>query len=216
MIVGCATSTSRQTAGTMVGMQLGSVIGGAVGHASTRGHDGYFWGTAIGAVAGAAIGNSLNAPQRADDIDDEVYSANESKNIEKGTKNKGAHKPIKRHLPVASSILPVRVSNVVLQTEDGDKLFRGGEYAKLSFDIVNVSDKTIGKIIPSVICDNANIELSAMTAIDNLYQGDGVRYTVSLYADNGLLDGTADAVIAISVDGGEYRVAYKTKFLTKK
>lgn len=210
---GCATTTSRQATGTMVGMQLGSVIGGAVGSMSSHSPRGHFFGTAVGAVTGAAIGNAMNAPKRQHN---DVADAQGEYSSRKAAKQAARRAEIEHAVAAASQSSSVQVANVVFWGDAGGNRLTADGYARLSFDIINNGGSALRYIYPLVQCDNKRIEISSMTAIENLASGDGVRYTVTLHGDSRLKTGNATLAISLAVGDGDYCLMHKLRILTEK
>lgn len=203
LFTGCITSTSQQSSGTVVGMQLGTVLGRAVGGTVSGNYESRLWGTAIGALTGAAVGNVINAPKTATSSPKAVSSASKKKNPER-------RNDVKAAVPMAADGNSLKVGNISFITETGDKTFASGEYAKLTFDVVNAGSDAIGEVQPMLQCSSSVIEFSEMTPIENLQPGEGVRYSVSLYA-NGQIKGKKNFInVYMSQDGGDYRLMSKT------
>lgn len=212
MLSGCVTQTSQQATGTIVGMQVGSAVGRVVGLTTGTSWRSVGTATAIGTVAGAMIGNRINAPKKS--------SAERSKTVDIDTTTKSGKKEkrraqIEQAVAEAAAQSDVKVGNVLLHTGGGDNTLREDEYAKLSFDITNASQRTIATVDPLVLCSNRNIGISPMERVENLLPGEVVRYTVTLSAER-LRRGTASLIIKLSVDGGEYRVIHIEKIKTEK
>ena len=208
ILAGCATQTQQQAAGTMLGMQLGSMVGGAVGSVSSRSARGHFLGTAIGAVTGAALGNAVNAPKRASAEEGRETAASSDK-VERRRAD------IEQRIQSASRPTGVKVGNAVFTADDGTAVLSAGGYGHFSFDIINDGASAVD-IYPLVKCSNRNVEISQMTAIEDLAAGDGVRYTVTLFGSNRLKDGSSELTISLSVDGGTYMFLHKQIILTKR
>lgn len=208
MLGGCMTSTSRQSSGTVVGMQLGTVLGTAVGGSVSRNYESRLWGTAIGALTGAAVGNVINAPENKQ----QSYSS-DTKVSKKAKKSKAKRAQIEEN--IASKTSNLRIGNVVFQSETGDKTIAAGEYAKLTFDIVNAGNTVIAEVLPLVQCNDANVEFSEMTPIRNLASGEGIRYSVSLYLANSLKGKHESLNIYLSENGSDYRLVSKAIIIGK-
>ncbi len=208
LLSGCVTQTSQQAAGTMVGLQLGSVVGRAVGITTGDSWRSVATGTAVGAVAGAMIGNTINAPKKNDSEGSGTSSAKKSKQDRR-------REQMEQAIVEASQQSDVAVGKIQFLPAKGDNTLYEGECAKLSFDIINNSDRTIATVDPLVVCSNRNIEISPMKRIEKLLPGEVVRYTVSIVAKK-LRSGTASFIVKLSIDGGEYKVMRIDKIATEK
>ena len=208
LLSGCVTQTSQQVAGTMVGMQLGSVVGRAVGFTTGDSWRSVATGTAVGAVAGAMIGNTVNAPKK-------TLSEGSSTSSAKKSKQDRRREQMLQAIDEASQQSDVAVGKIQFLPAKSDNTLYEGECAKLSFDIINNSDRTIATVDPLVVCSNRNIEISPMKRIEKLLPGEVVRYTVSIVAKK-LRSGTASFIVKLSIDGGEYKVMRIDKIATEK
>ena len=208
LLSGCVTQTSQQAAGTMVGLQLGSVVGRAVGFTTGDSWRSVATGTAVGAVAGAMIGNTINAPKKNASEGSGTSSAKKSKQDRRREQMEQAIAEASQHSDVA-------VGKIQFLPAKGDNTLYEGECVKLSFDIINNSDRTIATVDPLVVCSNRNIEISPMKRIEKLLPGEVVRYTVSIVAKK-LGSGTASFIVKLSIDGGEYKVMRIDKIATEK
>ena len=208
LLSGCVTQTSQQATGTIVGLQLGSVVGRAVGAATGDSWSSGTTGAAIGAVAGAMLGNTLNAPKKSTEADAVTSSAKKSKQDRR-------REQMLQAIDEASQQSDVTVGKIQFLPANGDNTLYEGECAKLSFDIINNSDRTIATVDPLVVCSNRNIEISPMKRIEKLLPGEVVRYTVSIVAKK-LRSGTASFIVKLSIDGGEYKVMMIDKIATEK
>ncbi len=209
LLSGCVTQTSQQATGTIVGLQLGSVVGRAVGAATGDSWSSGTTGAAIGAVAGAMLGNTLNAPKKKSTEADAVASS------AKKSKQDRRREQMLQAIEKASQQSDVTVGKIQFLPANGDNTLYEGECAKLSFDIINNSDRTIATVDPLVVCSNRNIEISPMKRIEKLLPGEVVRYTVSIVAKK-LRSGTASFIVKLSIDGGEYKVMMIDKIATEK
>ena len=208
LLSGCVTQTSQQVAGTMVGLQLGSVVGRAVGFTTGDSWRSVATGTAVGAVAGAMIGNTINAPKKNDSEGSGASSAKKSKQDRR-------REQMEQAIAEASQQSDVAVGKIQFLPANGDNTLYEGECTKLSFDIINNSDRTIATVDPLVVCSNRNIEISPMKRIEKLLPGEVVRYAVSIVAKK-LRSGTVSFIVKLSIDGGEYKVMRIDKIATEK
>ncbi len=202
--VSCATKSSQQLSGTLVGMQLGSMVGRAVGFASGD-YGSSLTGAAIGAVTGAALGNVINAPKSNETASREQISSTTSPAKDNSRQQRGREQIQQAVATASSASIPISIRNIQFGSDIDDNTLRRGKPAKLSFDIKNTSDETLALVEPLVECSNKNVELSSMVAIENIAAGEGVRYTVTLFAER-LRNATATIIIKLSVDKGAYEV----------
>lgn len=209
LLSGCVTQTSQQATGTMVGMQLGSVVGRAVGFTTGDSWRSVATGTAVGAVAGAMIGNTVNAPKKT------LSEGRSTPSSAKKSKQDRRREQMLQAIDEASQQSDVAVGKIQFLPAKGDNTLYEGECTKLSFDIINNSNRTIATVDPLVVCSNRNIEISPMKRIEKLLPGEVVRYTVSIVAKK-LRSGTASFIVKLSIDGGEYKVMRIDKIATEK
>lgn len=210
LLTSCATQTLQQATGTMVGMQLGTIVGGTVGGVSSHSLNGHFLGTAIGAITGAALGNAINRPR------EQVALSEEPKEVSsKELKREKNRKNIESLISESSRTIDVIVDNVNFNKLSGNRNLSAGEYARLSFDIYNRGSKSVN-VYPMITTNCDNIEFSEMVAVEAQEPGEGVRYTVTVYGNESLKEGSADIIISLAVDGNEYNIMHKLKILTEK
>lgn len=214
MLSGCVTQTSQQATGTIVGMQVGSALGRVVGLTTGTSWRSVGTATAIGTVAGAVIGNRVNAPKKSD-AKSGAGSTDVSQGSVKKSKQQKRRAQIEEAVAQAAHRNNVTVGKIQFLPAKGDNTLYEGECAKLSFDIINNSDRTIATVDPLVVCSNRNIEISPMKRIEKLLPGEVVRYTVSIVAKK-LRSGTASFIVKLSIDGGEYSVMMIEKIKTER
>lgn len=195
--VSCITQTSQQTTGTLIGMQLGSRIGGVLGFIASDDSRGTFTGSAIGAVAGAMIGNVINSPKDADDVATSTTQADSDDEQNYSLLDK------------------IEMRNIFLHTANGNETITANSESKLSFEIINRSNKKIN-IYPVVECSNSKIAISKIEPTEALLPNEGVRYTLTVRAGKRLRSGESDIDIYIAIDETPYYLIHKLKVKTAK
>ena len=176
----CYTSTSQQAAGTMTGAMIGNSVGSLFGGLAD-GSRGTWWGSAVGTIAGAAIGNAINTQKKT------------SKSME--------------IMPQESAPLNLMqqldIRNIKFVDENHDLKINPQERCQLIFEIYNVGAQTVTNIIPSatVSSQEKHIFMSQPVRIDRIDAGEGLRYTLSVYADKGLRTGTVGFSLFLSAEG---------------
>ncbi len=209
LLSSCSIQNSRQASGTMVGLQLGTIVGGAVGGVSSHSQYGHLMGTAIGAITGAAVGNAINKPhEQATQQQTTTSSSNKKSKVEVNRVK------IEQLVEQAANKMNVVLRNVNFKNSDGGVPLAADGYGKLSFDIYNYGDRT-ATIYPMVQCSSNDIIFSEMTPVQSLAPEEGVRYTLTVYGNSMLSDGSHDITIYLSVDNSEYLPVHKLKIITE-
>jgi hypothetical protein len=218
ILAGC--TTANQAAGTMTGATFGSIIGSSIGGimGGPRGSD---FGTLVGMIAGAAVGNAATAPQnverRSEASGDDNYAdyRRSRYNDDSYTGNYNAAREAESSstsVPVGNmqQVMPdtiLSVQNLRFIDDNRNQAIDAGETAKVIFEIMNRTGKTVYDVVPylSEASGNKHIAISPTTRIESIAPGFGVRYTATIKADEKLDDGTADFRIAISHSTCEFR-----------
>ena len=99
----------------------------------------------------------------------------------------------------------VELRNVQLTDADGDGVLRRGEQMKLTFEMMNRTDRTLYNVCPIVtdVTHNKHVFISPNMAIESIATGTGVRYTATIQADNRLKDGELVISIGVMVESRE-------------
>lgn len=184
----CYTSTYQQASGTMAGAMIGNSVGSLFG-GFADGPRGSWWGSAVGTIAGAAIGNAINSQKNKSRTTDYV--------------------PQEEYVAVPQESAPLNmmqqldIRNVKFVDENHDLKINPQEHCQLIFEIYNVGSEAVTNIIPTATVDRQkkHIFMSRPVRIDRIDAGEGLRYTISVYADNGLRTGTVGFNIFLSADG---------------
>lgn len=168
MLTSCGTTGSGAFSGAMFGGMIGSAIGGIIG--GPRGSDvGTIVGMATGAVGGAAIeaASERKDQQQAAPYDSEVTDIAESQYID--------------------------IRNATFQGEKDDQHIYGGETAKISFEIHNMTGNIVTNLVPMVkeTTENKRLAVSPAIMIENLGPHRALRYTAYISAQDNLKRGTA-------------------------
>lgn len=188
LMSGCYTSTSQQAAGTMAGAMIGNSVGSLFGGLAD-GPRGSWWGSAVGTIAGAAIGNAINSRKnRAGTTDyapQDEYAAVPQENAP------------------GNLMQQLDIRNIKFVDENHDLKINPQEHCQLIFEIYNIGSEAVTNIIPmaTVNRQKKHIFMSRPVRIDRIDAGDGLRYTISMYADKGLRTGTVGFNLLLSVDG---------------
>lgn len=209
LLSSCSIQNSRQASGTMVGLQLGTIVGSAVGGVSSHSYSGQLMGTAIGAITGAAVGNVINKPH--EQTAQQQAGTSPSK---KESKVEANRVKIEQLVEQSSNKMDVTLRNVNFKNSDGAAVLQADGYGKLSFDIYNYGDMAV-TVYPMVQCSSNDIIFSEMTPVQSLVPEEGVRYTLTVYGNSTLSDGSHDITIYLSVDNSEYVPVHKLKIITE-
>ncbi len=194
LFASCASSNNTQVFAAMSGMNAGATLGSAIGGLTSRSSRGYYMGTTIGALSGAAIGVIATTPRHKGGDRDSGVSEEVSR------RNSSASLP-----PLSGLRRDVRVTNVSFCDSSGDGTLQPGETATVSYDIINVTPRTIDLLIPQMQLSSQakRIHISPMQELANISSGEGVRYSVTLTASPRLKRGYPELTLYLSYDGGE-------------
>lgn len=208
ILVGCVSGNSTQIMATMSGMNAGASLGGAIGGLSSGTPRGHFMGTTIGALSGAAIGAIVTSPSNAKKSG-ETYSETVKKEKKSNQSRISSLTGLRRD---------VRVTNVVFKDNSGDALLQRGELAVISYDIVNVTPDNIEELLPKleVKGQTSHIKISPMKRITNLSSGEGVRYTITIMADDKLRNSETSLLFYLSDDNGKTYTEMNTLYVETK
>ncbi len=207
--------------GAYTGGSFGSIIGSAIGGIA-GGHRGSDIGTLIGMAGGAAVGAAVGAAaDNAERQRYEEYRAQREQRVTDRTQyNRGFQNDsgfdatnsgddrlygfgedfsskVVDSTPSSLSCLEIRNPKIIDTTRDG--VLSRGEEARMVFEIFNISDKPVYRVMPSVaeITGNKHIRVSENVLVESIMPGRGIRYTAVIKADDHLRDG--DAVFRIGV-----------------
>lgn len=218
LLSSCNTYTG---AGAYTGATLGGMIGSAVGGISGgwRGSDvgtliGMAGGAAVGAAVGAAADQERGEYRKARTYEnrprydrerydsDEVYDNGDSGfdqdnggddriDFQSGTGSSAASGAT-NDFALTAERDGISISNVRFSGGDGHVIVPNEMY-KLSFEIRNVSSKTLFDIAPQVVetTKNRHIRVSQGISVERISPGKGIRYTAMITADRRLKDGEA-------------------------
>lgn len=185
MLSACNTTEQGAFNGASFGAMFGSALGGIIG--GPRGHH---IGTMVGMIAGGATGAAIGSQQ------------------EKRDRPARTQRPERPERPEVSSApqCPLLLRNFHFIDEDSNQVISRGECCHVVFELVNQSGHTIYDIVPylSELNGNTHLSISSATLIESLTDGDAIRYTAMIRADNRLKSGTATFRIAVSTDGQEF------------
>lgn len=188
LLSSCYTSTSQQTAGTMTGAMIGNSVGSLFGGLAD-GSRGTWWGSAVGTIAGAAIGNAINTQKKT------------SRSMEKVPPE--SYAAIPQESAPLNLMQQLDIRNIKFVDENHDLKINPQERCQLIFEIYNVGAQSVTNIIPSatVSSQEKHIFMSQPALIDRIAPGEGLRYTLSVYADKGLRTGNITFNLYLAADG---------------
>ena len=229
MLSSCGTYTGS---GAATGGYFGSIIGSAIGGISGgwRGSDiGSLVGLAGGAMVGAAIGAAADEAEQQKYEDYKAQRQERIRNMQRrdvslpeydgddyddddsgfDSSNSGDDRllgfdesfgSVPTPAPISGRSVEIRNPHFVDASRDG--VLVRGEEARMVFEVFNNSDKTVYRILPTVVevTGNKHIHISQNVLVESIMPGKGIRYTAIVKADNRLRDG--DAVIRIGVMQG--------------
>ena len=94
----------------------------------------------------------------------------------------------------------VEIRNAQFLDADKNGILKAGEECRISFEIMNNSEKPLYDVQPTVLetTGNKHIHISHNLHIESIMPNKGVRYTATLMADSRLKDGQAQIRIAVA------------------
>ncbi len=199
LLSGC--TSDRQFSGMVAGSSIGAMLGGSVGGlmGGWRGHD---VGTIIGTLAGGAVGAAATAERapRSSDSDEEMYADYPPSPADE--RRSDASVVVEED----ASTSPLILRRLRFVDEGRNRQLNRRESAKIIFELLNISPRTVHNVVPYIAEANGNthIYLSPSTRIESIRPGEGVRYTAAVRTDGRLKEGTATFRIAVSSEGGEF------------
>ena len=215
MIVGAGllmSSCGSYTAtGAYTGGQFGQVIGSAVGgiNGGWRGHEvGSIVGTVGGAAAGAAIGSAIERSQQRkwERQQQQTTGTRDNRNDDYG--QGGYYDPQGRgddriDFYGDNHVRGLEVRNIQILESRRDGYLTRGEELTVIFEVMNTSDRTVFDIQPIVqeTSRNRHIHISPARQIGSIAPHQGIRYTASLVADQGLKNGQIALCIGVAENG---------------
>lgn len=241
MMSSCGTYTGE---GAYVGGSFGSILGSAIGGIAGgwRGSDiGTVVGMAGGAAIGAAIGSAADKKQ-AEEIEqykrersqrqggfdrtrgygDDIVMAPSADNSGFDSTNSGDDRidfdgaGPRTEVPAAADHTALEIRNIRVQDADRDGVLRAGEECRISFEVMNRSDKVVYDVQPLVseVTGNKRIHISPNLHVESIAPRSGIRYTASLLADKRLKDGTA--IVRVGVAQGRQQHVAQMQEITVK
>ena len=207
LLSSCGTYTAT---GAYTGGQFGQVIGSAVGgiNGGWRGHEvGSIVGTVGGAAAGAAIGSAIERGQQRKYEKRQQKAQQQRGNYDKrGYDQGGYYDPQGRgddriDFYGDNHVGGLEVRNIQIMESRRDGYLTRGEELTVIFEVMNNSDRPVRDIQPIVeeTTRNRHIHISPARQIASIAPHQGIRYTASLVADQGLKNGQ----IGLCIGGAE-------------
>ena len=204
----CGTYTGQ---GAATGAAFGSILGSAIGGISGgwRGSDiGTVVGMAGGAVVGAAIGAAADQEVAERRAQWEQERSNRQSSYGYGDDRIDFDAPGPSSRPAQQPVVdrpPLEIRNARIVDADHDGIIRRGEECRISFEIMNRTEKTLYDIQPMVydISGNKHIQISPNLHIESIAPNAGVRYTASILADSRLKDGVVVIRLAVALSNRE-------------
>lgn len=241
LLSSCGTTTGT---GAYVGGQFGNIIGSAVGGLTggKRGSDlGSLIGTIGGATAGAAIGAAIDRHQYEQfAVKHNIVKSNENTqqatlhstdndsgydpkghgddriDIDFGntdTQDTGLYATASEQRAGQKALL---LRNATFTDANGNGLLGRNEECRVSFEIMNNTDKAMLSVQPTVteITGNKHVHISPNLCVERIEPRQGVRYTATVLADNRLKDG--EIIIRMSVTKDSDKDALELTIPTQK
>lgn len=214
LLIQSCTSTSFRggSSGMWAGATMGGAIGGLVG-----GHRGHHLGTVIGVIAGAAAGSiAANAAASAERRRYEEYVSNYDRSSRRSNRNARKVEDYSNsdyresveneNRVVNQASCPLVLRNLRFIDDGGNQVINRNEDCKIIFELANSTGADIFDVVPYVyeVNGNSHVTLSPSTRIEVVKNGDVVRYTCSLRADNKLSNGTLKFRISVSCGDNDF------------
>lgn len=225
LLTSCNTYTG---AGAATGGYFGSMVGSMIGGISDgrRGSNiGGLIGMAGGAVIGAVVGNAADQEEarryeeyqqrrnegritrnegRITNYDDEegyfdpTNSGDDRITFDDTPAATGTTPPTRTVTPVTHEGLVIRNAQFVDSNNDG--VLVAGEECRVSFEIMNYSDKPIYDVQPLVydLSGNKHIHISQNLHVERILPHRGIRYTATILGDSRLKNGTAHICLGVA------------------
>ena len=226
LLTSCNTYTG---AGAATGGYFGAMVGSMIGGISDgrRGSDiGGLIGMAGGAVLGAGVGHAADQEEarryeeyqqrrnerRIRNYDDEGRITNYDD--EEGyfdPTNSGDDRitfddtPATTTTPGTSSVTPVTHEGLIIRNAqfldaNRDGVLVAGEECRVSFEIMNYSDKPVYDVQPLVydLTGNKHIHISQNLHVERILPHRGIRYTATIKGDSRLKNGTAHIRLGVA------------------
>ena len=224
LLTSCNTYTG---AGAATGGYFGSMVGSMIGGISDgrRGSNiGGLIGMAGGAVIGAVVGNAADQEEarryeeyqqrrteavtqtrvpRTDGYEDDRYfdptnSGDDRITFDDTPATTGTTPPTRTVTPVTHEGLVIRNAQFVDSNNDG--VLVAGEECRVSFEIMNYSDKPIYDVQPLVydLSGNKHIHISQNLHVERILPHRGIRYTATILGDSRLKNGTAHICLGVA------------------
>ena len=105
----------------------------------------------------------------------------------------------------------IEIRNARIIDADRDGIIRAGEECKVTFEIMNRSDRVLYDVQPTVfeVTGNKRIHISPNLHVESIPPHSGVRYTATVKADSKLKDG--QAIIRVAVTQGNRDITSQVK-----
>lgn len=182
-------ATEQQSAGTLTGAMIGSSVGSLFG-SMADGPRGDWWGTAIGTIAGAAIGNAVNSPNRSSNrpADNRMKESTSEAYVSRAD----SYASLPQDNGETDMMQQLDIRNIKFVDEDHNLKINPQEHCKLIFEIYNVGSIAAHNVTSLITAgqQKKHLFMSQPVRIERIDPGQGLRYTVSIYADNGLKTGS--------------------------
>lgn len=177
-------------------IQVGSIIGGAVGGVIGNNADhwnGYPIGSMIGTIAGAVIANEATKPKENQSYDNYSERSNPSKSLNSTDGNE--------HVNNAKLI----IQNIRFIDQNRNQVIDKGEKCHLIFEISNSGFITAYRVSPILTIVNGDeLTLSTPSQVKMLMPGEVIIYDIIIHADRRLSSGFSTLRIDISDRNGYY------------
>lgn len=224
MLSACSSPESGAINGASFGSIFGGALGGIIG--GPRGHN---IGTMVGLITGGAGGAAIGAQQRSERRERALNRAEDERQryeqgetqpqrsrstMGKARRNRNRELQSDRYeaAPIdvvnepTTSASPLQLRNLRFIGENGNQTIDRGETCQVVFELANSTGRTINNVVPYIheLNGNEHLVISPSTRIESIANGDAIRYTATIRADNKLKEGTAVFRIAVSTEEEEF------------
>jgi hypothetical protein len=188
--------------GNPAAIQMGAVVGGAVGSViggNSDHYNGWALGNLIGTVAGAAIGNALTTPHNTQQSGNNKEYNNDTYSI--GSSSDGVLHHESQQQEVINR-LPLVIQNIRFVDANHNHAIEPREECKLVFDLYNEGNTALYNVFPRITLSNDRVGVSDPAIIEKMEAGQTLRYTATLYGYSNLRNGTVSITITACQQDG--------------
>lgn len=215
MIGGISDGRRGSNVGGLIGMAGGAVLGAVVGNAAdqeeARRREEYYRDREERMAARRQVRARTDSDYDRDDLDDSDYFDPTNSGDDRITFDDDATTPAPPATTPSATITPAThegliIRNAQFMDANQDGVLVAGEECRVSFEIMNNSEKPVFDVQPLVydLTGNKHIHISQNLHVERIQPHRGIRYTATIKGDSRLKNGTAH--IRLSVAQGNKEV----------